>query len=53
MARIEKLVSWSVYKHFEAPTLEDAIKLAEADKQEDWKFTEDDSVDYYLGETDA
>jgi len=53
MARVEKLESWSIYKYFDAPTLEDAIELAKADKNEDWQFTEDDSVDYFLGGSDA
>ena len=53
MARVEKLESWSIYKHFEAATLEEAIELAKADKEENWQFTEDDSVDFYLGDSDA
>jgi len=53
MARVEKLESWSIYKHFEAQTLEEAIELAKADKEENWQYTEDDSVDYYLGDTIA
>ena len=51
--KIEKLESWSIYKFFEAKNLESAIELAKADKAEDWQYTEDDSVDYYLGDTDA
>ncbi len=53
MARVEKIESWSIYKYFDAPSLEEAIELAKADKQENWQYTEDDSVDYYLGENDA
>ena len=53
MARVEKLESWSIYKHFEAATLEEAIELAKADKEENWQYTEDDSVDFYFGESDA
>ncbi len=50
MTRIEKLESWSIYKHFEASSLEEAIALAKADKEENWNYTEDDSVDYFLEE---
>ena len=53
MVRVEKIEPWSIYKHFEAPTLEQAIELAKADEQENWQFTEDDSVDYILGKADA
>jgi hypothetical protein len=53
MARVEKIVSWSTYKHFEAPTLEAAIELARVDKEENWQYSEDDSVDYFFGETNA
>jgi hypothetical protein len=53
MARVTKLESWSIFKHFNAPTLEEAIELAKADKEENWQYTEDDSVDYFLGENDA
>lgn len=53
MARIEKLESWSIYKYFDAASLEEAINLAKADREENWQYTEDDSVDYYLGENDA
>ena len=53
MARVEKVESWSIYKYFDAPSLDEAIELAKTDKQEDWQYTEDDSVDYYLGENDA
>jgi len=53
MAQIEKLESWSIYKHFEAPTLDAAIELAKSDKEENWQFLGDDSVDYFLGESDA
>lgn len=53
MALVEKLESWSIYKYFDAPTLKVAIELAKADKEENWQFTGDDSVDYFLGETDA
>ena len=53
MPHVEKLESWSIYKHFEAPTLEEAIELAKADKEENWQYTEDDSVDFYFGDSDA
>ena len=53
MARVEKVESWSIYKHFEASTLEEAIEFAKVDKEENWQYTEDDSVDYYLGEINA
>ena len=53
MARVEKIESWSIYKYFDASSLEEAIELAKADKQENWQYTEDDSVDYYPGENDA
>jgi hypothetical protein len=53
MVRVQKLESWSIYKHFEAPTLEQAIELAKADKEENWQYTEDDSLDYFLGDVDA
>ena len=53
MTLVEKLESWSIYKYFDAPTLDEAIELAKADKEENWQFTGDDSVDYFLGETDA
>jgi len=53
MTRVEKLESWSIYKHFDAPTLEEAIELAKADKEDNWQYSEDDSVDYYLGKTNA
>ena len=53
MARVEKIVSWSTYKHFEATTLEAAIELARVDKEENWQYSEDDSVDYFFGETNA
>ena len=53
MTRVDKIESWSIYKHFDAPSLEAAIELAKADKQENWQYTEDDSVDYYLRENNA
>ena len=53
MARVEKLESWSIYKYFDASTLEAAIELAKTDKQENWQYTEDDSVNYFLGEDNA
>ena len=53
MVRVEKIESWSIYKYFEAPTLDAAIELARVDKEENWQYTEDDSVDYYFGETNA
>ena len=53
MARVEKLESWSICKYFEASTLEEAIELAKADKEENWQYVEDDSVDYFLGDTNA
>jgi hypothetical protein len=46
IALVEKLESWSIYKYFGAPTLEEAIELAKADKEENWQFTGDDLVDY-------
>ena len=48
--RIEKLESWSTYKHFETSSLEEAIELAKADKEDNWNHTEDDSVEYLLEE---
>ena len=53
MARVEKLETWSIYKHFEASTLEEAIALAKADKEENWQYSEDDLVEYFFGDTDA
>jgi hypothetical protein len=48
LVRVEKLVSWSVFKFFEAETLEAAIEQAKVDKEENWQYSEDDQVDYYL-----
>lgn len=53
MTHVKKLESWSIYKHFEALTLEEAIEMAKADQEENWQYTEDDSADYYLGEKNA
>jgi hypothetical protein len=53
LVRIEKVESWSVYKIFEAETLEIALEIAKADRREDWKYSEDDQVDYYLGDANA
>jgi hypothetical protein len=53
MARVQKHSSLSLYAYFEAPTLEEALELAKVDEKENWKFTEDLSVDYFIGDTDA
>jgi hypothetical protein len=53
MTRVQKHSSLSLYAYFEAPTLEEALKLAKVDESENWKFTEDLSVEYFLGDTDA
>ena len=53
MPRIDKIESWSTFKHFEAENLEEAIELAKADKEENWQYSEDDSVDYFFGDSDA
>ena len=53
LVRIEKLESWSVFKIFEAETLEAAIEFAKADVNEDWQYSEDDQVEYFLGDEDA
>ncbi|MEI6761074.1 MAG: hypothetical protein WCO22_11555 [Betaproteobacteria bacterium] len=53
MARVQKHSSLSLYAHFEAPTLEEALELAKVDEKENWKFTEELSVDYFLADTDA
>jgi hypothetical protein len=53
MTRVQKHSSLSLYAHFEAPTLEEALELAKVDENENWKFTEDLSVEYFLGDTDA
>lgn len=53
MKIVEKLESWSVYKYFEAESLEEALELAKNDKETDWQYTEDDSIDYYFGGQNA
>lgn len=52
MTQIKKVETYSVYKHFEAPSLEAAIEMAKVDESGDWKFTEDDSAEYFVGEED-
>ena len=53
MPRIDKIESWSTFKYFEAENLEEAIELAKADKAANWQYSEDDSVDYFFGDSDA
>ena len=33
MARVEKVESWSIYKYFDAPSLDEAIELAKTDNE--------------------
>lgn len=53
MTRIEKIESWSIYKEFEANNLDEAIEMAKSDQDEDWQLLGDESVTYYLGDSDA
>ncbi len=53
MTKIQKLEWWTVYKHFEAETAEEALEMGKNDSSDDWQYLEDDDFSYYLGDENA
>lgn len=52
MVKVEKLLTWSIWKEFEAETIEEAIALAKADESDDWQFVGDEQESFYISEAD-
>ena len=52
MPKIEKHVSWTIFKEFEADSLEEAIELAKNDQEQDWEDT-DPEINYYVGKSNG
>jgi hypothetical protein len=46
--KIEKLHFFSVFKQFEAGSLEEAIEIAKKDKAQDWQHSEDDVIHFFM-----
>ena len=44
----EKLHFLSVFKQFEAASLEEAIEIAKTDQAQDWQHSEDDVIHFFM-----
>lgn len=47
-AEFEKLHFFSVFKEFEAASLEEAIEIAKTDQTQDWQHSEDDEIHFFM-----
>jgi len=47
-AELEKLHFFSVFKQFEAASLEEAIEIAKTDQAQDWQHSEDDEIHFFM-----
>lgn len=48
IVKFEKLHFFSVFKQFEAASLEEAIEIAKTDQAQDWKSSEDDVSHFFM-----
>lgn len=47
-AKIEKIHFFSVFKQFDANSLEEALEIAKTDQTQDWQHSEDDEIHYFM-----